>query len=299
MLAWRERGRFGAPDVRRRVHARAPRRAGAARPRRLGRASARDSLGQRRDHLVLSLAAQYAGVLLRAGVARLLARVAGLRTLRHVARVLTPGLVYARDARLRGAQLDRLARGMEDDRRRATWRLLDDAADEPLDRAHAAIDPTRPPRSCSRRDRWACRRASINTHRMLAANQQMILEMLPFLGEEPPVLVDWLPWHHTFGGNHNIGIVIYNGGSLYIDDGRPVPGQFDETRPQPARGRPDRLFQRASRLRGARASAGARRALAERFFSRACACSFTPPRACRSTSRTSSRASRSRPAASG
>jgi len=69
----------------------------------------------------------------------------------------------------------------------------------------------------------------INTHRMLCSNQQMILQTLPCLGDEPPVLVDWLPWHHTFGGNHNIGIVLYNGGSLYLDEGRPIPGQFAES----------------------------------------------------------------------
>src|SRR4029079_8599223 len=69
----------------------------------------------------------------------------------------------------------------------------------------------------------------INTHRMLCSNQQMIAQALPFLADEPPVIVDWLPWHHTFGGNHNIGIVIWHGGTLHIDDGRPVPGAFDES----------------------------------------------------------------------
>ena len=69
----------------------------------------------------------------------------------------------------------------------------------------------------------------INTHRMICSNQQMILQTLPFLGDEPPVLVDWLPWHHTFGGNHNVGIVVYNGGTLYLDEGRPMPGAFDES----------------------------------------------------------------------
>jgi feruloyl-CoA synthase len=64
---------------------------------------------------------------------------------------------------------------------------------------------------------------------MLCSNQQMILQTLPFLGDAPPVLVDWLPWHHTFGGNHNIGIVVYNGGSLYLDEGRPLPGAFEES----------------------------------------------------------------------
>ena len=69
----------------------------------------------------------------------------------------------------------------------------------------------------------------INTQRMLCANQQMILQCFPFLGEEPPVLVDWLPWNHTFGGNHNVGLTLYNGGTLYIDDGKPTPALIGET----------------------------------------------------------------------
>jgi feruloyl-CoA synthase len=69
----------------------------------------------------------------------------------------------------------------------------------------------------------------INTQRMWCSNQAMIAACLPFLTEEPPVLVDWTPWNHTFGGNHDIGLTIYNGGTLYIDDGRPVPGAFEET----------------------------------------------------------------------
>jgi feruloyl-CoA synthase len=66
-------------------------------------------------------------------------------------------------------------------------------------------------------------KAVINTHRMLCSNQQMILQVFPFFGEEPPVMLDWLPWNHTYGGNHNIGIALYNGGTLYIDDGKPTP----------------------------------------------------------------------------
>lgn len=63
----------------------------------------------------------------------------------------------------------------------------------------------------------------INTHQMITANQQMLLQAMPFLVDQPPVLVDWLPWNHTFGGNHNFGLVVYNGGTLYIDDGKPTP----------------------------------------------------------------------------
>jgi len=69
----------------------------------------------------------------------------------------------------------------------------------------------------------------ITTHRMLCSNQEMILQMMPSLGEEPPVLCDWLPWNHTFGGSHNFGIALYNGGSLYIDAGKPTPESFGET----------------------------------------------------------------------
>ena len=88
----------------------------------------------------------------------------------------------------------------------------------------------------------------INTHRMLCSNQQMILQTLPFLGDEPPVLVDWLPWHHTFGGNHNVGLVLYNGGTLYLDEGRPMPGAFDESVRNLREVAPTILPQRAERL---------------------------------------------------
>jgi feruloyl-CoA synthase len=69
----------------------------------------------------------------------------------------------------------------------------------------------------------------VNTHRMLCANQQMLAQTLPFLTREKPVLLDWLPWSHTFGGNHNVNMVLMHGGSLYIDDGRPVPGAINKT----------------------------------------------------------------------
>ena len=69
----------------------------------------------------------------------------------------------------------------------------------------------------------------INTQRMWCSNQQQIADCLPFLTDEPPVLVDWTPWNHTFGGNHDVGLVIYNGGTLYIDDGRPIPNAFEES----------------------------------------------------------------------
>jgi feruloyl-CoA synthase len=67
------------------------------------------------------------------------------------------------------------------------------------------------------------------THRMLCANQQQLAQVWPFTAETPPILVDWLPWSHTFGGSNNFNLVLKRGGSLYIDPGRPVPGQVEET----------------------------------------------------------------------
>jgi feruloyl-CoA synthase len=69
----------------------------------------------------------------------------------------------------------------------------------------------------------------INTHEMLCANQQMLAQSWPFVEERPPVVVDWLPWNHTFGGNHNFNMVLRNGGTLYIDAGKPVPGMIEQT----------------------------------------------------------------------
>ena len=69
----------------------------------------------------------------------------------------------------------------------------------------------------------------VNTHGMWCANQQQMLQSMPVLAESPPVLVDWLPWNHTFGGNHNFGLALYHGGSIYIDDGKPVPALMHET----------------------------------------------------------------------
>lgn len=69
----------------------------------------------------------------------------------------------------------------------------------------------------------------INTQRMWCANLQQITQVLPFMATEPPVFIDWLPWNHTFGGNHNFGLALYNGGTLYIDDGKPTSSGIEIT----------------------------------------------------------------------
>lgn len=72
-------------------------------------------------------------------------------------------------------------------------------------------------------------KAVINSHGMLCANQQAMAQCWPFLEQVPVVVLDWLPWSHVFGANHNFNLVLRNGGSLYIDDGRPVPGLIERS----------------------------------------------------------------------
>jgi len=98
-----------------------------------------------------------------------------------------------------------------------------------VDRAHAAIGPDTIAKFLFTSGSTGEPKGVINTHRMLCSNQQAIRQLWPFLAETPPVIVDWLPWNHTFGANHNFNMVLANGGTLYIDEGKPVPGLIEKT----------------------------------------------------------------------
>ena len=184
--------------------------------------------GNSLEHLLLALAAQHAGILYAPVSPAYSLLSTDFGTLRHVVRTLTPGLVFVDDREKFAPAIDAAVPGDVEVITRADIGTL--SAVEPgleVDRAHASVEPDAAAKILFTSGSTGIPRGVINTHRMICANQQMILETLPFLGDEPPVLVDWLPWHHTFGGNHNIGIAIYNGGSFYIDDGRPLPGAFE------------------------------------------------------------------------
>jgi feruloyl-CoA synthase len=159
--------------------------------------------------------------------------------LNYLMKLLTPGLVFADDAAkfadalranvpadteiaashgaLSGRQLTMLAE------------LLAAPEHPAIDLAHEAIGPDTIAKFLLTSGSTGNPKAVINTQRMLCANQVMIRETMAFLKDEPPVIVDWLPWNHTFGGNHNIGLTLYNGGSMYLDAGKPMPGGIEET----------------------------------------------------------------------
>jgi feruloyl-CoA synthase len=98
-----------------------------------------------------------------------------------------------------------------------------------VDRAHAAVGPDTIAKFLFTSGSTGNPKGVINTQRMLCANQAMIRGTLAFIADEPPVLVDWPPWNHTFGGNHDFGMVLHNGGSFYIDEGKPLPGAIEAT----------------------------------------------------------------------
>ena len=126
-----------------------------------------------------------------------------------------------------------------------------DVTDAEIDRAFAAVTADTVAKILYTSGSTDEPKGVINTQRMLCCNQQAKAQLWPFLETSPPVIVDWLPWNHTFGGNHNFNLILRNGGTLYIDDGKTGPGAFRAQCPQPARDLADRLFQCAARLRDA------------------------------------------------
>jgi feruloyl-CoA synthase len=159
--------------------------------------------------------------------------------LRHVLDTLTPGLVFASDGARYGkaiaatvpAATEVVLTGGEVAGREAHSfaSLLATQPTPAVDAAMRATGPDTITKFLFTSGSTKLPKAVINTHRMWCANQQQMRQSMPVLAEDPPVLVDWLPWNHTFGGNHNFGLTVYNGGTLYIDDGKPTPALMAET----------------------------------------------------------------------
>ncbi|WP_448647934.1 feruloyl-CoA synthase [Pseudomonas mohnii] len=191
------------------------------------------------EHLQVALGAMYAGIpycpvspaysLLSQDFAKL----------RHVCDLLQPGLVFVSDGVAYQRAIDAVlpaetplitVRGQVPGRAQVSFAsLLQTPGGSAADQAFDATGPDSIAKFLFTSGSTQLPKAVITTQRMLCANQQMLLQTFPVFGEEPPVLVDWLPWNHTFGGSHNVGIVLYNGGTFYLDDGKPTAQGFAET----------------------------------------------------------------------
>jgi feruloyl-CoA synthase len=158
--------------------------------------------------------------------------------LKSIMETLTPGLVFAASGKVFSRAIEAaVPRDVEivvtaDPGERPATLLAELLAAKPtnaVDAAHAKVGPDTIGKFLFTSGSTGNPKGVINTQRMLCANQAMIRGTLQFIVDEPPVLVDWPPWNHTFGGNHDFGMVLHNGGSFYIDEGKPLPGAIEAT----------------------------------------------------------------------
>jgi feruloyl-CoA synthase len=191
------------------------------------------------EHALLSLGCLVAGVPFCAASPAYSTISQDFEKLRHILTTLTPGLVFASDAKRYGKAIEAgvgkeievvLHSGEIAGRMTTPFKnLLVTQATPLVDAAMQATGPDTIAKFLFTSGSTKLPKAVINTQRMWCANQQQMAQSMPVLAETPPVLVDWLPWNHTFGGNHNFGMVLYHGGTLYIDEGKPTPALMGET----------------------------------------------------------------------
>ena len=190
------------------------------------------------EHALLTLAAMHVGVP-AAPVSPAYSLLDPENTrVRHAMALLTPGLVYAEDATAYERVIRQtvpadtevtLLNGELPSRAWSSFSSLMEQGDADVERAHQAVTGDTIAKFMFTSGSTRMPKAVINTHRMLSCNQQMYAQCYPFLRDEPPVLMDWLPWHHTAGGNANMGTVLANGGTLYIDAGKPTEAGIAQT----------------------------------------------------------------------
>jgi feruloyl-CoA synthase len=191
------------------------------------------------EHALLGLAAMYVGIPY-APISPAYSLISSdFGKLCYILDLLTPGLIFAADGDAYRRALTavvppaiEVAVARNPIPGRPTTRFADLLAGTPtaaVDAARAQVGPDTIAKFLFTSGSTGTPKAVINTQRMWCSNQAMILSQLAFFAHDPPVIVDWSPWHHTAGGNHNFGFVLYNGGTFYIDEGKPAPGAIETT----------------------------------------------------------------------
>ena len=176
------------------------------------------------DHALLSLGAMHVGVPAApiSPAYSLMSKDFG--KLRMIFELLQPGLVYAADPQKFGPALEAV-----NAKSASLPEILETNPGSTLEREFSKINGKTIAKILFTSGSTGTPKGVINTHQMLCANQQMMAQAWPFVEDKPPLVVDWLPWNHTFGGNHNFNMVLRNGGTLYIDGGKPAPGLIETT----------------------------------------------------------------------
>jgi feruloyl-CoA synthase len=174
------------------------------------------------EHALLHLGALYAGIPYAPVSPAYSLLSTDFVKLKSIFELLTPGLIFV-------CAREPFAKALTHAPSEVIDRLPDAEPTAALERAHAAVGPDTIAKFLFTSGSTGVPKAVINTQRMWCANQAMIASQFVFFRDEPPVIVDWAPWHHTAAGNHDFGLVIYNGGSYYIDEGKPMPGAIEAT----------------------------------------------------------------------
>lgn len=184
------------------------------------------------DHAVLGFAAYYAGITY-APISTAYSLVSSDHgKLRYVFDLLTPGLVFVSDGAAYRKALDAvlppdaevvISGDPAGVKSTPFSKLLATEETAAVEKAHAAVTPDTVAKLLFTSGSTGTPKGVMNTQRMLTSNQEVVRSTLRFIVDDPPRIVDWLPWNHTFSGNHDVGFVLYNGGSFYIDEGRPTP----------------------------------------------------------------------------